>query len=56
MSNLEASPAVPPAALTHPKMQALMQQQLSADQLLEMICQTKLQLKPEKPEKFLDAV
>ena len=56
MSNLEASPAAPPAAPTHPKMQAPMQQQLLADQLLEMICQTKLQLKPEKPEKFSGAV
>ena len=56
MSNLEASPAAPPAALTHPKMQALMQQQPSADQLMEMIHQTKLQLKPEKPEKFSGAV
>ena len=37
-------------------MQAPMQQQPSADQLLEMIHQTKLQLKPEKPEKFSGAV
>ena len=56
MSNLEASSAAPPAALMHPKMQALMQQQPSADQLLEMIHQTKLQLKPEKPQKFSGAV
>ncbi|KAI9747677.1 MAG: hypothetical protein M1815_003997 [Lichina confinis] len=56
MSNLEAPPAAPPAAPTHPKMQALMQQQPLADQLLEMIRQTKLQLKPEKPEKFSGAV
>ena len=33
-----------------------MQQQPSADQLLEMIRQTKLQLKLEKPEKFSGAV
>ena len=56
MSNLEAPPAASPAALTHPKMQAPMQQQPLADQLLEMIHQTKLQLKPEKPEKFSGAV
>ena len=48
MSNLEAPPAAPPAAPT--------QQQPSADQLLEMIRQTKSQLKLEKPEKFSGAV
>ena len=54
--DMSQAPSVTLTISTNLAMSVLIQQQVSADQLMEIIRQTKTQPKPEKSEKFSGAV